>query len=81
MTVGILVVSHEQLGAQLIAIAESILCSQMRPVACVSVPANVSPQQLGKYADLIRDSIIQQDDGAAQPVCDAPRRTRRIVQT
>ena len=64
MTVGILVISHEQLGAQLVAIAESILCSQMRPVACVSVPANISPQQLGKYADLIRDSIIAQDDGA-----------------
>jgi PTS system mannose-specific IIA component len=64
MTVGILVISHEQLGAQLVAIAETILCSQMKPVACVSVPANVSPQQLGKYADLIRDSIIEQDDGA-----------------
>ena len=64
MTVGILVISHEQLGAQLVAIAESILCSQMRPVACVSVPGNISPQQLGKYADLIRDSIIEQDDGA-----------------
>ena len=64
MTVGIVVVCHEQLGAQLVAIAESILCSQMGPVVCVSVPANISPQQLGKYADLIRDSIIEQDDGA-----------------
>ena len=64
MTVGILMISHEQLGAQLVAIAESILCAQMKPVACVSVPANVGPQQLGKYADLIRDSIIAQDDGA-----------------
>jgi len=64
MTVGILVISHEQLGAQLVAIAETILCAQMRPVTCVSVPANISPQQLGKYADLIRDSIIAQDDGA-----------------
>ena len=64
MTVGILLISHEQLGSQLVAIAESILCTQMRPVTCVSVPANISPQQLGKYADLIRDSIIEQDDGA-----------------
>jgi PTS system ascorbate-specific IIA component len=63
MTVGILVISHEQLGAQLVAIAKSILCSQTRPVTCVSVPANIGPQQLGKYADLIRDSIIAQDDG------------------
>ncbi|MCG6889459.1 MAG: PTS fructose transporter subunit IIA [Gammaproteobacteria bacterium] len=64
MTVGILVVTHEQLGAQLVAIAKTILCTETTPVVCVSVPANISPQQLGKYADLIRDSMIAQDDGA-----------------
>ncbi|MDC1286616.1 PTS fructose transporter subunit IIA [Gammaproteobacteria bacterium] len=64
MTVGILVVTHEQLGAQLVAIAAAILCKEMAPVACVSVPANISPQQLGKYADLIRDSMISKDSGA-----------------
>jgi PTS system ascorbate-specific IIA component len=64
MTVGILVVTHEQLGAQLVAIAKAILCTETTAVACVSVPANISPQQLGKYADLIRDSLIAQDDGA-----------------
>jgi len=64
MTVGILVVTHEQLGAQLVAIAAAILCKEMAPVACVSVSANISPQQLGKYADLIRDSMISKDSGA-----------------
>jgi PTS system ascorbate-specific IIA component len=64
MTAGILVVTHEQLGAQLVAIAAAILSKEMTPVAHVSVPANISPQQLGKYADLIRDGMIAQDDGA-----------------
>jgi len=64
MTAGILLVTHEQLGAHLVAIAAAILCKEMTPVACVSVPANISPQQLGSYADLIRDSLIAQDDGA-----------------
>ena len=64
MTVGILVVTHEQLGAQLVAIADAILCREMTSLTCVSVPANISPQQLGKYADTIRDSMIAQDDGA-----------------
>jgi PTS system ascorbate-specific IIA component len=64
MTAGILVVTHEQLGAQLVAIAAAILSREMTPVAHVSVPANISPQQLGKYADLIRDGMIAQDDGA-----------------
>jgi len=63
MTAGILLVTHEQLGTQLVAIAATILCKEMTPVACVSVPANLTPQQLGKYADLIRDSMIAQDDG------------------
>jgi len=64
MTAGILVVTHEQLGAQLVAIAAAILSKEITPVAYVSVPANISPQQLGKYADLIRDGMIAQDDGA-----------------
>lgn len=64
MTVGILVVTHEQLGAQLVAIAGAILCREMMSPTSVSVPANISPQQLGKYADTIRDSMIAQDNGA-----------------
>ena len=64
MTVGILVVTHEQLGAQLVAIADAILGNEMTSLTCVSVPANISPQQLGKYADTIRDSMIAQDNGA-----------------
>jgi PTS system ascorbate-specific IIA component len=64
MSVGIVLVTHEQLGTQLFGVAETIFAGRMAPVARVSVPANISPQRLGKYADLIRDTMTEQDKGA-----------------
>ena len=64
MSVGILLVTHEQIGRQLVATAEAIFCRDMASVACVSVPANITPQQLGRYAEQIRDTMIAQDSGA-----------------
>ncbi len=64
MNVGIVLVTHEQLAAQLLTVAETIFDAEMAPVARVSVPANISPQRLGKYADLIRDTMAEQDKGA-----------------
>ena len=64
MNVGILLVTHEQLGAQLVAIAETICCAGTAPLAQVAVPASIEPQQLGKYADQIRDTMQRMDAGA-----------------
>ena len=64
MSVGILMVTHEQLGAQLSAIAATIFDKEMTPLANVAVPANISTQQLGRYAELIGDGISEQDNGA-----------------
>ena len=64
MKVGILLVTHEQIGSQLVATAEAIICQHIASVACVSVPANITPQQLGRYADQIRDTMIEQDSSA-----------------
>ena len=64
MNVGIVLVTHEQLAAQLLSVAESVFDREMAPVARVSVPANIGPQRLGKYADLIRDTMLEQDKGA-----------------
>jgi PTS system mannose-specific IIA component len=64
VTVGILLVTHEQTGSQLVATAEAIFCQDMASVACVSVPANITPQQLGRYADQIRGAMTEQDSGA-----------------
>jgi PTS system mannose-specific IIA component len=64
VNVGILLVTHEQIGSQLVATSEAIFCQDMASLACVSVPANIAPQQLGRYADQIRDTLIEQDSGA-----------------
>jgi PTS system mannose-specific IIA component len=64
MTVSILLVTHEQLGTQMMAIAETICCQEIAPLAQVGVPANIDPQHLGKYADLIRDTMTGLDNGA-----------------
>jgi len=64
MTVAIVLVTHEQLGGQLLAIANTILCEPVKSIAQVSVPANISAALLGKYADLIRAAMLDQDDGA-----------------
>ncbi len=63
MKVGIVLVAHEQLAAQLLTVAETIFDGDMATVAQVSVPANINPQLLGKYADLIRDTMVEQDKG------------------
>ena len=64
MTVGIVLVTHDQLGSQMAAIAATICCQDIAPLAEVSVPANIDPQQLGRYADRIRDTMQQMDSGA-----------------
>ena len=64
MNVGILLVTHGQIGSQLVATANTIFCQDMVSMPCVSVPANITPQQLGRYADQIRDSMTEQDSGA-----------------
>ncbi len=61
MSVRILLVTHEDIGAQLTTVAEAILKDTMAPVTQVSVPADLEPAVLGKYADLIRNTIHDQE--------------------
>ena len=63
MTVGLLLVTHEQLGAQLAAIAHTVCGESNQPITQVAVPANIDPRQLGKYADRIRDTMANLDTG------------------
>ena len=63
MSVAILLITHEDLGIQLSAIAETICCQDIAPLACISIPANVAAEQLGKYADSIRDTMTDLDNG------------------
>ncbi len=63
MSVGILLVTHEDIGAQLAAVSEAIFKQRTISIALVSVPADIGPEVLGKYADLIRSAMLAQDNG------------------
>ena len=63
MSVGILLVTHEDIGAQLVAVSEAIFKQRMTAVALVSIPADIGPEVLGKYADLIRTAMLAEDSG------------------
>ncbi len=61
MSVGILLVTHENIGAQLMTVCDAICKQQKTAVSLVSVPADLRPELLGKYADMIRTAMITQD--------------------
>lgn len=63
MKVSLLLVTHEEIGAQLVAVADAIIKQGMTAITLISVPADLAPEELGKYADLIRNTIHQQDHG------------------
>lgn len=63
MSVGILLITHEDIGAQLVSVARTIFKQPSIPISVVSVPADLEPAVLGKYADLIRNAIQDMENG------------------
>jgi PTS system mannose-specific IIA component len=59
MTVRLLVITHNQLGQELIDTACSILGNHILDVNFISVSANLKPNDLGRYADQIKNTITQ----------------------
>lgn len=59
MTVRLLVITHNQLGQELIDTAGSILGNHLLEVSFISVSANLKPNDLGRYADQIKNTITQ----------------------
>jgi PTS system ascorbate-specific IIA component len=63
MSVGILLVTHEDIGAELVAVTEAIFKQVMPCLNLVSIPSDLAPEVLGKYADVIRDAMLERDKG------------------
>jgi PTS system ascorbate-specific IIA component len=61
MSVGILLVTHENIGAGLVAVSEAIFKQAMPGLNLVSIPSDLEPDDLGRYADQIRDAMLQGD--------------------
>lgn len=62
MSVGILLITHENIGASLVAVSEAIF-KRVMPGNLVSIPSDLEPDDLGRYADQIRDAMLQSDQG------------------
>ena len=57
MSVKLLVVSHNRIGQEMVEVARSILGDNCAPVRFVSISSNLQPQDLGAYADQVKDVI------------------------
>jgi PTS system mannose-specific IIA component len=57
VTVGLLVITHNRLGQELIDTAACIFGNQLLEVNFISVPSDLSPSDLGRYADQIKSTI------------------------
>ena len=59
MSVNILIITHNLIGQELIATATSMLGNNALAIHSLSIPANLEPEQIGSYADAIRNSIVE----------------------
>jgi len=57
MSVSILTITHNGIGQALIDTAAAMIGEIANEVSCLSIPANLRPEDLGYYADQVRDSI------------------------
>ncbi|MFT5218645.1 MAG: PTS system mannose-specific IIA component [Planctomycetota bacterium] len=63
MTVGLLLVTHNGIGDELKRSAEAIMKQDLEQLAVVSIPAELQPVELGKFADRVKQNLIAQDTG------------------
>jgi PTS system ascorbate-specific IIA component len=61
--VGILIVTHNQIGVEILKSAENILGKTLPGVKTISIPGDLSSNNLGFYADQIKMKIEQLERG------------------
>ncbi len=63
LMVGVLIITHNRIGEELLDTAETIIGKSLPRMKCVSVPADVLPDDLGLYADLVKSTIEKLNEG------------------
>jgi len=63
MSVGLLLVCHDEIGQQQMQVVNTILGESARNISSISVPSGLTPDHLGEYADQIKQAIINLDSG------------------
>ena len=61
--VGVLIVTHNRIGEEMLATAQAIVGKSLTNVDKVSIPGNLTPDKLGLYADKVKNSILSLDKG------------------
>ena len=63
MSVGLLLVTHAGVGAELLTVVEGICGDSQPQLNLVSIPSDLRPEDLGGYADQVRDAMRECDSG------------------
>ena len=63
MSVGLLPVTHDDIGAQMSRVASAIHRHSIEPVALVSTLSDLRPENLGEHADRVREAMLMRDSG------------------
>ena len=71
MSARLLLLTHEDIGAQMSRVARAICGQSVEPVAAVSIPSDLEPADLGNYADRVRDAMRAGSSGDGVPVLTA----------
>jgi PTS system ascorbate-specific IIA component len=62
--VGILIITHNRIGEEILASAETIAGTTLDNARTVSIPGGLKPDQLGLYADQVKTNLDALDTGS-----------------
>ena len=62
MSTSVLIITHNGVGQSICDTAAAITGDTVEKVKCLSIPAHLKPEDLGYYADQVRNSIELQDN-------------------
>ena len=63
MSAGVLIITHNRIGEELLKTAETIIDKSLPRVINISIPGNLKPEKLGYFADQVKSSLEKLDNG------------------
>lgn len=61
--VGVLIVTHNRIGEEMLSSAETIIGKSIEGIVSIAIPADLTPDELGRYADQIKNGITELEQG------------------
>jgi PTS system mannose-specific IIA component len=63
VTTGVIILTHNRIGEELLRTAENIIGKSLPRVVNICIPGDIKPAELGFYADQVKSSIDELDNG------------------